>query len=534
MTDSRVRLVYLANRDAMKLLSRLVFRPGCVFCFIVVLCVFPTGSSSSDETMHPDSWVYPALRTFELLGLVCADPSLPYSRSEIEGYVNGILERIEGGDMLLTERQSFLLRKLEEEFLGKSSTPKEREDPPVYIHGDRDRFFLVDASVSGGARKVIESKKGQADGLMVPVFLADIGGRVTFETSYRWMIAPEWESNVRNGKPSGREKSWRGVTSEYERGYVSYSGSCFRLHIGRDYVHWGSGHDEGLIVSRTAGSLDQVGGRIRMGRFSLSTFHASLDPDFQRRLSAHRLAIRLPKGIYVGISETVLYTGRGFDYAYLLPVCSYYANQFNEKDDDNVLWAIDWKIPLPGKMIHYGEFLVDDFQYEGDPPAPNRLGFNLSLEALVDPFGRDVELEAGYTFIDIYVYAHKEPIRTRYVTGNADPVLNSLIGSPLGPDSDRWTLSAKTAISPRVELKLRGSIVRRGEGADLREWERGDDPDPDFPCGRIVEEREFSVQGSYDLEHGSGIETGIGWRFVSSGSGDMTEDYAYLELVVDF
>ena len=96
-----------------------------------------------------------------------------------------------------------------------------------------------------------------------------------------------------------------------------------------------------------------------MGRFRLSTIHTILDPQIPRFLAGHRLTVRLPRGIYIGVGETVLYTGRDFDLVYLLPVTSYYVTQFNERDNDNVLLSLDWKIPLRRGFIVYGEFLVD-------------------------------------------------------------------------------------------------------------------------------------------------------------------------------
>ncbi len=133
---------------------------------------------------------------------------------------------------------------------------------------------------------------------------------------------------------------------------------------------------------------------VEMGRFRLSAVQAVLDPEIPRRLAGHRLEISLPRRIRLGISETVVYTGRGLDFSYLIPVGSFYANQYNERDDDNILWGVDLKVPLRAGLVAHGELLVDDFQYEDRGSAPDRLAFNISIEALAAPFGRDVEMTA--------------------------------------------------------------------------------------------------------------------------------------------
>ena len=89
-------------------------------------------------------------------------------------------------------------------------------------------------------------------------------------------------------------------------------------------------------------------------------------------MAGHRLEIRLPARIYAGISETVLYTGRDLDWAYLVPFGAFYANQYNEKEDDNILWSADLRVPVTRGLVLSGELLMDDFQYESDPPSPGQ------------------------------------------------------------------------------------------------------------------------------------------------------------------
>lgn len=517
-------------------LNRRLFTPeGILLAGFFITTAFGT-LAASDETVHPDSWVYPALRRFELLGLVALAPSVPYTRSQVEFYLDRILAGLEGGGAELSAHQAFLLGRLQWEFQGTAAKPDLREDPPLYTYREGRRFFAVDFATGGVVQKRADSGKGEANGLLIPNFLLDLGWRTTVETTYRLELAPERELNRRKRKPAPRQRSFRGLTAEYERAYVALRGAHWGARIGRDYLHWGSGRSEGLILSRSAGSMDHISAFVQLGRFTLSTFQAVLDSELSRRLAGHRLEVRLPRNVFVGISETVLYAGRDIDFAYLLPLGSFYGNQYNEAGNDNILWSLDVKAPLGRGLIVYSEFLIDDFQYEDDPPAPNRIAFDLAVESLLEFGGLELGLLLEYTFVDIYTYAHCDSLHTPYVSGGGDPTVDYLIGSPLGPDADRWRFRAEIPVHRRVVVAAEGVLERAGEGGDLRTWIPGDDPDPPFPSGRILKERSIAFEGGVDLGRGSLIRAGGGIRSRSGGPDSIDDEdvFCYLEVILDW
>ncbi|MBN2184136.1 MAG: hypothetical protein JW746_02295 [Candidatus Krumholzibacteriota bacterium] len=500
-----------------------------------LLFVAPVSVLSSDENISPDSWVYPALRSFELAGCLELPPDMPWTRREVESFLDRILEYKRDDVRQLTPRLEFLLVRLKDEFYGKGDDPSEREDPPLWSIREGKRYLLFDLSARCAVRKRPERDRGEVDGLAIPSLLADLGRGVTFYCSYRLKMEPEWETNIAGIKPSARERSFRGLTSEYERAYLAVSGNRWRVLVGRDYLNWGSGRDEGLLISRSAGSFDQLSASVSLGRFTLSTIHVVLEPEMPRRLAGHRLRVNLPGGAWLGLSETVVYTGRDIDGAYLLPAGSYYANQYNESDDDNILIGLDWKIPVINGLILYGELLIDDFQYEDRQDAPDRIGLNIAAEGRFSRSGREIELMADYTYIDIFTYAHKDELVTRYVTGNGDQDLNLLIGSQLGPDSDRWRIKAKVPFHPRVVLSSGFDYIRRGEGNDLREWDRAEDPDPAFPSGDVANEKDLYLSALCDLGKGSFVNAGGGVRMVDIPGQDLENTgFAWFELLLDF
>ena len=494
--------------------------------------ISPSLLSGSDENIHPGSWVYPALRSFELLGAVTLEPDIPYSRGEVELYLNRILRNLKEKGLQPSPRQRFLLTRLRDEFQGKRHRPAEREDSPAVLYRAGRRFMGLDLSAGPFFRKREYSEKGELDGLFIPDFIMYTGGALTYETSYILRMEPERGENTGGKKPSERQRSFRGLTSEFERGYLAFNTGRWRFIAGREYIQWGSGRDEGLILSMGAGSLDHVGVYYELGRFEFSTIHAVLHPSPERRLAGHRFRIKLPGRIYLGISETVLYTGRGFDYTYLLPVGSYYANQYNERSDDNIMWGLDCRIPAGRGGIIRAELLIDDFQYEGRGEAPDKLGFKIAAEKLISGGGWHLELLADYTFIDIYTYSHKDSLTTRYVAGSGDPGGSGIIGSSLGPDAERWHFRAAAGLLPRVTVTLDGEYIRRGEGSDLRPWREGYDPNPPFPSGTVTREKRISLSALYDLGGGSFVSAGGGVRKLDYQASE-TDRFVHIGFVLD-
>jgi len=489
---------------------------------------------ATDESIPPYSWVYDALLRFELKGLIVIEPDRPMARSTVRSYVIELSDRARRGNVELTPREEFLLERLKEEFLCSGSDLSAREDRPAIVFSKDENVLALDASVGGALVKRADRSKGEVDGYFIPQVLLGLGYDITMESNYHVEITPEYGEYRRNRKPSPRRRSFRGVTSEFERGYLAVSNDNWRFSIGRDYLNVGSDPSEGLLVSRTAGSLDRFAFDFSISRFHIKTIHAILDPVLERRLALHRLTIRMPGDVYLGFGEAVLYTGRGLDYTYLVPFSSYYANQFNERGDDNILWSFDWKVSLR-RFMFYGELLIDDLQYERDEPAPDRLGFSVAMRGLLPVGSEDLSLGISYTYIDIFTYAHKDSLMTSYVTGDGNFPENPLIGSPLGPDADRVRIDASYSPTAPLELRVGYEVLRRGEGNDLREWDRVEDPHPPFPSGDVLTEKRVLMGAGYDLRRGSYVDVAVGVRYLSGGP-DGVDDRNYfgsIELRLD-
>jgi len=500
-------------------------------------------SAARAETVPPGSWVYEALKSFELRGLVRLEPTVPYTFEQCETYTREIYAGVEREHVALGPRHAFLLERLTKQFIGTRDRPEDRWSKPVYVVRDDERFFAMDFQAGGTVQRKPDEKKGEADGLFIPDFLLGLGHNVTMETDYRVVLAPERGSNASGEKPSERLRSYRGLTAELERALIDAGGSWWELRLGREYLHWGSNLREDLILSQTAGSLDHFGGRIELGRFALSTVQVSLEPGGSRRhLAGHRLTVALPRGAFVGVSETAVYAHRDFDYMYLLPLSIFYAQQANESsNEDNILWAFDVKVPLHRGLIFSGQFLVDDLQYQHDKNAgPDRLGLYTAADALFMVWGRELELSGGYTFVSRFAYGHSGA--TQYVAGNGDESMNPLLGSPMGPDADRGFIKGTLGVSSRAALTLEGVSTRYGEAGvlaqgGLLDWLPGMESGHTFYLSApVLYVKYASASLRYDLNRGSYVSAGawVWYRDRDIDNVHRKDNLGWLEFVLDF
>jgi hypothetical protein len=471
------------------------------------------------EFIPPDHWAYGALGRFEALGFCDLPSEKPFTRTQIIDMVRVIEERSAAAGGKLSGRDAFQLQRLRREFSDEASRsdPRSRYDPPVLFLSDAPLHFEGDLDMA-----LIPTR--QAFDHETDVFLRGrpgvklhVGSNLTYDVRYILTMGPERGDRVRYGKPSRREKSFKGLTSLFERSSVLYQTEKITLVFGREYIDWGPSDWGNLLVSDTAGSLDQFRLRIQFRNVSLSAIQVPLSIERERHLAAHRIEVRWNRLLF-GVSESVVYSGRGFDPVYALPIASYYANQFNEKKDDNILWSVDVKYRPHDALVLYGDLLIDDFQFERGDSTPDKIGFDIGGTLAVSrPV--PVTLKARYRYVGIYTYTHRDSVNA-YVAGEGlpgagDPYLG---GSP-GPDTDSWRAELRSFPRPDLPLTVGVSGLRRGQGNDFRSFHEGDDPDPPFPSG--VVERTFAVDLAlaWELRGGSVME--LFWRWLKIHNKDM-------------
>ncbi len=269
---------------------------------------------------------------------------------------------------------------------------------------------------------------------------------------------------------------WKhGISGHFTHAYFAIDLDVVEVWLGRRNPAWGVGLDgTSLILQGHSPSFDQVGVAGSIGPFDFTAFTAPLDaiplpdepatpdesgavPVADRWLSAHRIAFTIKERLRVGLTETILYggRGRGLDWGYANPLLFSYAVQWNGGRNDNPFWSLDFYLHMNEWLDAFGEFLLDDFQYE-EQLEPNQIGFLAGVRIKNLPPAVPCILDLEYTRRNNLVYVHEDPWN-RYTYGNA------ALGSPLGPDGDR--ARARITARPAYWLELVAEIdhVRKGE-----------------------------------------------------------------------
>ncbi|MFN0150677.1 MAG: capsule assembly Wzi family protein [bacterium] len=317
-------------------------------------------------------------------------------------------------------------------------------------------------------------------------FEADKGGRSRLRESARVEFAVDLTPNIslfesiqfdthgeRDSDFLGRR--WRdSVSGRVDRGGVLVRARRVSAFVGRSASRWGVGEPGGLLLSPASPPLDLVRVSADLGPARLTSLFARLDaknapvpgeptadeigqaPE-NRHFAAHRLAFRFAPSIDIGLGESVVFGGesRGFELFYLNPLTSYYAEQWNHVDQDNVLWSADffWR-PSPIGAVN-GEILVDDFQFDFKT-EPHQVGWTVGAECARLPGLHSAIATIEYTRIGTFVYGHSIA-RNRYENEGVG------LGHPLGPDADRisgavtWDASENATLSVTLARERRGA-----------------------------------------------------------------------------
>lgn len=274
-------------------------------------------------------------------------------------------------------------------------------------------------------------------------------------------------------------------------GYLDYGSSRVSVRLGRFAQQWGPGRFTQLLVSDNSPPLDQLRACFRISdRVSFSGFTSTIEPDSGSWFCAHRLDILPADNLRLGVYEAAFYTTTTFDFAYSNPILFWYAVQWNEQDDDNLFMGLDatWK-PAP-HLAAYMEWLIDDIQYQTTYNRPNKMGGTIGIDWASPSSG--LALTAEYTAIAKYVYSQKH-LRNIFLHNDR------IIGSEIGPDADRATLSLGYAGLWPMTAELRGSLSRHGVGTVYDGFGDTVVAGEPWPSGIIEYTRDIELNLSYRL-----------------------------------
>lgn len=413
---------------------------------------------TSLENIPLDSWVCSSIEELYTQGLFpkLVKGNKPYSRGEIASYLQEINTRTEKGDLVLTRTQSWLIDKLKKEF--------EYELKALSEESEASKIKEEPKRLKGLASPVLYLVSNQHDSSYTR-------GKGIIEGAFQWKNFLFKDRIIIDSKAEKETnffgQKWKGdLTGVFDQGYIKGNFKYFEFQWGRDYMRWGPGSRDYLLLSGFSPPFDMLKLTGRLGVFRFDFFTTGLDEVFlpdsnffaKRYFSGHRMNIKLKFGIELGFSEVVVYGGPGrkLELYYLNPLFLFYGEQFNHNVDDNPLWSFDFSITHFKNKEFYGELLVDDFQYDFKS-EPHQIGFLLGTKA-ADLFGFSrsyITLE--YIRLNKWVYGQIKPwnLYTYREVG---------MGSYLGPDADDFFAELLYHYTRSFQFSFSLESKRKGEG----------------------------------------------------------------------
>ncbi len=526
----------------------------------IAVCIGCSDALAQIELVPSEHNVYNFLKRMQVKGVLNGQFStafLPYDRRTVAGFLNEVVESRE----YLTRAENATLQRYIIEFSYELDLPEENRISILNeglkgLLQPRQKFLYryEDETAVISANLLLSAEAQYWDIGTIPenyTSLWQMGGGVS-GTIGNWF---GFSLNAVNGYVGGsRDLGKQNIEVirtykidepdsrffDFTRGHIRAANDWGSVTIGRERIIGGNGPvQSALLFSNYAPEIDYIGLDLRYKGFFFNFFHGWIlgDEDFfrlddktlfrtieEKYLSFHRFgAYFFNNRMQVGVSEIIVYGGRGLEIAYLNPFLFFKSVEHSLRDRDKAMIALDIQgRPYRGVEL-YGDLFIDDLAFEklGTNWYGNQYAFrvggiytpNVSVLA-------NAQVHIDYFRIRPYVYTHRLMLN-RYVHGGFP------IGNPLGPNSDGLTVRVNYLLSGRSDVELyhartrKGHNVNDGEGNLLRNvggdiaqgYRYGDSENAFFLDGNLEKTGIIGVFIKYEVFHQFFIVGGYEFRW---------------------
>ncbi|MCU0426280.1 MAG: hypothetical protein MUF71_11710 [Candidatus Kapabacteria bacterium] len=272
----------------------------------------------------------------------------------------------------------------------------------------------------------------------------------------------------------------------WSESHVRYDNRWFYAGIGRETRLIGSGYLMRSIMSDNATAADafmlgarfpvntpdaESGFEYRFQHFSLLAEALDVTGAINPRsagagtivpakfMAFHRAAFRSSWG-EVGVWESVVYSNRGMELAYMTPFTFLKGGSDNLRDRDNAALGVDLTLrPLPGVQFK-GNFMLDDVEFgrlgrdsTGRFWWQNKIAWNAGV--MLSPAGLPFDATVEYAQVTPYTYTH-------FDRQNAMTQDGILFTGTLPPNSDEIKAQVRWFFGGRYPLALTAAYRRHG------------------------------------------------------------------------
>jgi hypothetical protein len=259
---------------------------------------------------------------------------------------------------------------------------------------------------------------------------------------------------------------------DFAEGYLRYytepaDGMNLALQIGREKLKLGYGYGSKLVLSGDHPVLDFIKLDFNYGIFSFTSLHASTVGEFHfdrelnytKHIAYNRFKLSFENLFDLGFGESIIYSGRGIDLAYLNPFVFYKYVEMSLQDRDNGLVFLDFQSNFIKNLEFQATFFLDEnilSHLQELDLFSNKTAYQVGA-FWYSPFSiDDLSLVLEYTRIRPYVYSHVN-IKNSY-TSHAQN-----LGHRIGPNADEIHTALSYNINERMRVILEYQHVRSGE-----------------------------------------------------------------------
>ncbi len=259
---------------------------------------------------------------------------------------------------------------------------------------------------------------------------------------------------------------------DFTEGYLRYftrpaEDMSLAIQLGREKIKFGYGYQSKFVLSGDHPLLDFLKIDFNYGIFSFTSWHAStvgeFDPvrslNYTKYIATNRFKLSFKNLFDFGLGESIVYSGRGIDLAYLNPLAFYKFAEMSLQDRDNGMLWFDLETHFVKNLEFQATFYMDDDPFgnlQNLSNYINKTGYKLAA-FWYTPFSiSDLSLIFEYTRIRPYVYSHSNPKNTYTAWGQ-------ILGDQIGPNSDEIFLRLAYNASPWLRFTFDFQHIRHGD-----------------------------------------------------------------------
>lgn len=279
------------------------------------------------------------------------------------------------------------------------------------------------------------------------------------------------------------------------RGYVDFTvldHLYFKFGYDKNFI--GNGY-RSMFLSDFSNSMLFLQFNIKVWRMNYQSIFAEMTQQYTRGADQllpkkyaafHHLNFSFTHWLDIGFFEGVIFNRDGqFELHYLNPIIFYRSIESDLGSADNSVLGMDFKANMFGTTQLYGQFLLDEFNYQeirqNDGWWGNKFGWQLGFK-YIDIFGlKNVDVQLEYNGARPYTYTHR-------TTANYTSY-NQALAHPAGANFQEFIFIGRWQPIPKLRTSIKYFFISQGADSSGSNW--GGDiffPNVDASGGLTVEQ----------------------------------------------